>query len=312
MKKKKFSRVLVVLGGTSGERAISLESGRACIKALKKKGYKVSTFDSKKKPLNLIDKNKTDVIFNALHGKDGEDGVAQSYFEYLRIPYTHSGINSSYNAMNKIISKEIFRKNKIITPLYFVLKKKIYNKINLNKILKKKGMSFPIVIKPVNEGSSIGVKICKNISELNKDSKSLFKKYIELILESYIGGQEIQVAVLNKAPLGAIELEPKRKFYDYKAKYSKAAKTKHIMPANLKESKYKEVLKIAKKAHHILGCKGITRSDFKFFKNRFYLLEINTQPGMTSLSLVPEIASHKRISFENLVEKLLLNASLNR
>ena len=308
----KNKRVLVILGGTSGERAVSLDSGRACIKALKKKGYKVSTFDPKKKPLNLIDKNKTDIIFNALHGKNGEDGVAQSYFEYLRIPYTHSGINSSYNAMNKIISKEIFRKNKIITPLYFVLKKKIYNKINLNKILKKKRMSFPIVIKPVNEGSSIGVRICKNISELNKASKSLFKKYIELIFESYIGGQEIQVAVLNKAPLGAIELEPKRKFYDYKAKYSKAAKTKHIMPAKLKESKYKEVLKIAKKAHHILGCKGITRSDFKFFKNRFYLLEINTQPGMTSLSLVPEIASYKRISFENLVEKLLLNASLNR
>ena len=308
----KNKRVLVILGGTSGERAVSLDSGRACIKALKKKGYKVSTFDPKKKPLNLIDKNKIDIIFNALHGKNGEDGVAQSYFEYLRIPYTHSGINSSYNAMNKIISKEIFRKNKIITPLYFVLKKKIYNKINLNKILKKKRMSFPIVIKPVNEGSSIGVRICKNISELNKASKSLFKKYIELIFESYIGGQEIQVAVLNKAPLGAIELEPKRKFYDYKAKYSKAAKTKHIMPAKLKESKYKEVLKIAKKAHHILGCKGITRSDFKFFKNRFYLLEINTQPGMTSLSLVPEIASYKRISFENLVEKLLLNASLNR
>ncbi len=308
----KNKRVLVVLGGTSGERAVSLDSGRACINALKKKGYKVSTFDPKKKPLNLIDKNKTDIIFNALHGKNGEDGVAQSYFEYLRIPYTHSGINSSYNAMNKIISKEIFRKNKIITPLYFVLKKKIYNKINLNKILKKKRMSFPIVIKPVNEGSSIGVRICKNISELNKASKSLFKKYIELIFESYIGGQEIQVAVLNKAPLGAIELEPKRKFYDYKAKYSKAAKTKHIMPAKLKESKYKEVLKIAKKAHHILGCKGITRSDFKFFKNRFYLLEINTQPGMTSLSLVPEIASYKRISFENLVEKLLLNSSLNR
>jgi D-alanine-D-alanine ligase len=173
-------------------------------------------------------------------------------------------------------------------------------------------MNFPIVIKPVNEGSSIGVRICENILELNKASKFLFKKYIELILEPYIGGQEIQVAILNNAPVGAIELEPKRKFYDYKAKYSKAAKTKHIMPANLKKPKYKEVLKIAKKAHHILGCKGITRSDFKFFKNQFYLLEINTQPGMTSLSLVPEIASYKRISFENLVEKILLNASINR
>ena len=308
----KNKKVLVLLGGTSDERAVSLDSGKACVKALKKKGYQVSTFDPKKKSLNLIDKNKTDIIFNALHGKDGEDGVAQSYFEYLKIPYTHSGIISSYNAMNKIISKEIFRKNKIKSPLYFVLKKGAYNTTKLNKILKKKRMNFPIVIKPVNEGSSIGVRICKDILELNKASKSLFQKYIELILETYIGGQEIQVAVLNNDPLGAIELEPKRKFYDYKAKYLKSAKTKHIMPANLKKSKYKEVLKIAKKAHNILGCKGITRSDFKFFKNQFYLLEINTQPGMTSLSLVPEIASYRRITFENLVEKILLNASINR
>ncbi len=308
----KNKRVLVVLGGTSGERAVSLDSGKACVKALKKKGYKVSTFDPKKKALNFINKKKVDIIFNALHGKGGEDGIAQSYFEYLGIPYTHSGINSSYNAMNKIISKEIFKKKKIKSPLYFVLKKEFYTIGMLNKILKKKKMNFPLVIKPINEGSSIGVKICKNILDLNRASKLLFKKYIELIVETYIGGQEIQVAVLNNNPLGAIELEPKRKFYDYKAKYSKAAKTKHIMPANLKRSKYREVLQIAKKAHNILGCKGITRSDFKFFKNKFYLLEINTQPGMTSLSLVPEIASYKRISFENLVEKILLNASINR
>ncbi len=308
----KNKKVLVVLGGTSGERAISLDSGKACIKALKKKGYKVSTFDPKKKSLNFIEKNKTDIIFNALHGKDGEDGVAQSYFEYLRIPYTHSGITSSHNAMNKIISKEIFKKHKIRSPIYFVLTKEVYKKIKLTKILKKRKLNFPIVIKPTNEGSSLGVKICKNIFELNKAAESLFKKYIELILEKYIAGQEIQVAVLNQVPLGAIELQPRRKFYDYKAKYSKAAKTKHIMPANLKKSKYKEVLKIAKKTHDILGCKGVTRSDFKFFKNKFYLLEINTQPGMTSLSLVPEIASYKRISFENLVEKILLNASINR
>ena len=308
----KNKKVLVVLGGTSGEREVSLDTGKACIKALKKLGYDVSVFDPKKKALHLIDKNKVDIIFNALHGKDGEDGVAQSYFEYLKIPYTHSGIISSNNAMNKVISKEIFKKNKIKSPVYFSLKKKNYKSIELNRILKRKKMKFPIVIKPVNEGSSIGVRICKNIIQLNKDSKLLFKKYKELILENYIGGQEIQVAVLNKEPLGAIELEPKRKFYDYKAKYSKAAKTKHIMPANLKKSKYKEVLKIAKKAHHVLGCKGITRSDFKFFKNQFYLLEINTQPGMTSLSLVPEIASYKGISFENLVKKILLNASVNR
>jgi len=308
----KNKKVLVVLGGTSGEREVSLDSGRACVKALKKIGYRVSTFDPKKKPFNLIDKNKTDVIFNALHGRDGEDGIAQSYFEYLRIPYTHSGVISSYNAMNKIISKEIFKKNKIKSPEYFVLEKEDYNKIKLNKFIKRKKIKFPIVVKPINEGSSIGVKICKNILDLNKSTKSLFKKYAELIFEPYIGGQEVQVAVINGDSLGAIELKPKRKFYDYKAKYSKAAKTKHIMPANLKKSKYKEVLQIAKKAHNALACKGITRSDFKFFKNQFYLLEINTQPGMTNLSLVPEIANYKGISFENLVEKILFNASLNR
>tara|TARA_B100000579_G_scaffold113628_1_gene90921 strand:+ start:479 stop:1330 length:852 start_codon:yes stop_codon:yes gene_type:complete len=281
-------------------------------KALKKIGYKVSTFDPKKKPLNLIDKNKTDVIFNALHGKDGEDGVAQSYFEYLRIPYTHSGVISSYNSMNKVISKEIFKKNKIKSPKYFVFNKDDYNKIDLNICIKKKKIKFPIVVKPINEGSSIGVQICKSIIDLNKSTKFLFKKYSELIFEPYIGGQEIQVAVINGLPLGAIELQPKRQFYDYKAKYSKKAKTKHIMPANLKKSKYLEVLRIAKKAHNALGCKGVTRSDFKFFKGQFYLLEINTQPGMTDLSLVPEIASYKGISFENLVEKILLNASINK
>jgi len=308
----KNKKILVVLGGTSGERKVSLDSGRACAKALRKIGYKVSTFDPKKKSYNLINKHKTDLIFNALHGKDGEDGVAQSYFEYLRIPYTHSGVISSYNAMNKIISKEIFKKNKIKSPKYFVLEKEDYSKVKLNMSIKKKNIKFPIVVKPINEGSSIGVKICKNILDLGKSIKKLFKKYEVLIFEPYIGGQEIQVAIINGSSLGAIELEPKRQFYDYKAKYSKAAKTKHIMPANLSKSKYKEVLKIAKKAHDTLGCKGITRSDFKYFKNKFYLLEINTQPGMTNLSLVPEIACYKGISFENLVEKILLNAGINR
>ena len=175
-----------------------------------------------------------------------------------------------------------------------------------------KKIKFPIVVKPTNEGSSIGVRICKNIQDLNQSLKTLFRKHLELIFEPYIGGQEIQVAVINGNPLGAIELEPKRKFYDYKAKYSKAAKTKHIMPANLIRSKYREVLQIAKKANDALGCKGITRSDFKFFKNKFYLLEINTQPGMTNLSLVPEIADYKGISFQNLVKKILFNASLNK
>ena len=308
----KNKKVLVVLGGTSGEREVSLDSGSACVKALKKIGLKVSTFDPKKKSLSLINKKKVDVIFNALHGKDGEDGVVQSFFEYLRIPYTHSGVVSSYNAMNKVISKEIFKKNKIQSPEYFVLEKRNFNIIELNNSIKRKKIKFPIVVKPINEGSSLGVRICENIQDLNKSSKFLFNKYEELIFESFIGGQEIQVAVINGSALGAIELQPKRKFYDYKAKYSKAAKTKHIMPANLKKNAYNKVLQIAKKAHNALGCKGITRSDFKYFNNQFFLLEINTQPGMTSLSLVPEIANYRGISFENLVKKILFNASLNR
>ena len=308
----KNKRVLVVLGGTSGEREVSLDTGKACIRALKKKGYYVTTFDPKKKPLNLINKSKSDVIFNALHGKGGEDGVAQSYFEYLRIPYTHSGVISSYNAMNKISSKEIFKKNKIKSPKYFALHKSIFLKRELQINIKRQKIRFPIVVKPTNEGSSIGVRICKNFDDLLKSTKTLFKSFEKLIFEPFIGGQEIQVAILNDIPLGAIELEPKRKFYDYKAKYSKKANTKHIMPPNLNKSQYKEVLQIAKKAHKALNCKGVTRSDFKFYKNNFYLLETNTQPGMTSLSLVPEIANYKGISFENLIEKILLNASLNR
>ena len=312
MNKKKFKNVLVVLGGNSGERDISLSSGKACIKALKKKKYNVSTFDPKFKNLNLINKRRTDVIFNALHGKNGEDGIAQSYFEYLKIPYTHSGVISSYNSMNKIISKEIFIKNKIKTPKFLTTQKTEFNIQKLKKNLNKKIIKFPIVVKPVNEGSSLGVKICKNIKKLSRESKKLFKKYDQLIFEEYIAGQEIQVAVINNISLGAIELVPTRSFYDYKAKYTKKAKTKHIMPARLNKKKYDEVLKIAKKTHQVLGCKGVTRSDFKFFNNKFNLLEINTQPGMTNLSLVPEIANYKGISFENLVEKILLDASINR
>jgi D-alanine-D-alanine ligase len=310
--KKKFKNVLVVLGGRSGERAVSLDSGKACIKALKLKGYKVSTFDPKLKNFNLINKNNTDVIFNALHGRDGEDGVAQSYFEYLKIPYTHSGVISSFNAMNKINSKEIFIKNKIKTPKFFSVRKIDFKKIFVLGLIKYKKIQFPIVIKPINEGSSIGVEVCQNKEKLLKSASQLFAKYDELIFEEYIGGQEIQVAVINGNSLGAIELVPKRLFYDYKAKYTKKAKTEHVMPARLSKKKYEEVLRIAKKTHKVLKCRGVKRSDFKYYKDIFYLLEINTQPGMTSLSLVPEISRYKGLTFENLVEKILLDASINR
>ena len=310
--KKKRKNVLVVLGGNSKEREISLQSGKACLKAIKKLGYAAKTFDPAKKSLNKIDSSKVDIIFNALHGKGGEDGTVQNYFEYLKIPYTHSGITSSINAMNKIISKEFFEKNNILSPKYFVLSSKNITRNKIKNSIKRSKLSYPIVIKPSDEGSSIGVEICRNFKALSKSANSLKRKYKNLIFEKYIGGQEIQVAVMNGKGIGAIELRPKRGFYDYKAKYYKSANTAHIMPADLSKKDYKRVLKISEKVHKILGCKGITRSDFKFFNKKFYLLELNTQPGMTDLSLVPEIAKYKGISFTKLVKKMILDASVNR
>ena len=311
MKKFKLKKILLVLGGNSRERQVSLSSGKACFTAIKKLGYKVEKFDPAKKSFDKI-KKKTDIIFNALHGKDGEDGFAQSYFEYLDIPYTHSGVVSSMKAMDKEISKKIFKNFTILSPRYFVLSKKNNRKKTLIKLIKKNKINFPIVVKPTNEGSSIGVKILKSKKNFFKETNNLFKSYQKLIFEQYISGQEVQVAVINNKGIGAIELKPKRKFYDYKAKYLKSAKTSHVMPANISLNKYKEVLKIAEKAHKILKCRGVTRSDFKFFKNKFYLLEINTQPGMTDLSLVPEIAKYKGISFEQLVNKIILDAGTNK
>lgn len=309
MSKKK---ILVVLGGNSKEREISIKTGIACIAAIKRLGYKVEKFDPKTKSFFDIKKTKSNIIFNALHGEEGEDGYAQGFFEYSKIPYTHSGVLPSMNAMNKTISKKIFIKNKIKTPSYLFIKKNNYNVSKLSKIIKVKKLKYPLVVKPNSEGSSIGVKICKNYKILKKNTTALFKIYDALIIEEFIGGQEIQVAVLNGKALGAIELQPKRKFYDYKAKYSKSAKTNHIMPANIIKKKYDEVLEIAERTHKILGCRGVTRSDFKFINNKFYLLETNTQPGMTDLSLVPEIASYKKISFDKLVLQLIMDASINK
>ncbi len=309
MPKKK---ILVVLGGTSREREVSLESAKSCITALKKTGYQVSKFDPKFLPISEIGKTDADVIFNALHGKGGEDGRVQSFFEYFRIPYTHSGVLSSMIAMNKYFSKQLFIKNRIRTPNYFFLNRKDYLSVNLMKKIKKNKLNFPIVIKPNDEGSSIGVKICKNLNSLKTQFKKSNKNYDNLIFETYIPGKEIQVAVVGGKSIGAIELRPKRKFYDYKAKYKKSAKTQHIMPAEISKKKYKEALRISKKANKILKCKGIVRCDFRFYKNKFFLLEVNTQPGMTSLSLVPEIAKHSKISFVQLVKWMANDASINR
>mgnify|MGYP001383049746 FL=1 len=302
--------IVVLMGGLSGERKISLLTGKACSKALKKKGYKVVDLDAKGYFVEKLRKLKPKIVFNALHGKYGEDGFVQSILESLKIPYTHSGVLSSSLAMDKELSRLIFIKNNLKVPKYFLLQKD--HEGNLNKKINNKKIKFPIVIKPINEGSSLGVSICKNKKQFTSKYKKLMRNYDRILVEEYIPGREIQVAVMGEKALGAIELVPRRQFYDYTAKYSNSAQTQHIMPAPLSPKKYKEILGLAKKAHKLLGCKGITRSDFRFFNNKFYLLEINTQPGMTKLSLVPEIALYSGIKFEDLVVKMIKDASCNR
>jgi D-alanine-D-alanine ligase len=210
--------------------------------------------------------------------------------------------------MDKELSKKIFIKNKILTPKYF---KYSFNKSkkNLIKLIENK-LKFPVVIKPINEGSSVNVFICNKSNIFDK--LMLLKEYKKIMIEEFIAGREIQAAIIGSKKLGAIELKPKRKFYDFQAKYNPKAKTKHIIPVNLEKRKHDELMKIALKAHNLLKCNGVTRSDFKFFNNKFYLLEINTQPGMTKLSLVPEIAAYKGISFIRLIELLLKDAFANK
>ncbi|WP_075502152.1 D-alanine--D-alanine ligase [Candidatus Pelagibacter communis] len=304
MKKK----ILIISGGISKEREISLQTGSQVAKELKKNGYKIKTCEPDYELFNITKKYKPNLIFNALHGQYGEDGYIQSILENIGIPYTHSGVISSAKAMDKEISKKIFIENKILTPKFIKFSyDRSYSELNLN--IKKK-FGFPVVIKPINEGSSVNVYIC-NKSNLKRRLKKL-KFYKEILIEQFIPGREIQAAILGNIKLGAIELIPKRKFYDYEAKYNSKAKTKHIIPVDLTKKKFKELMNISLKVHKLLGCRGVTRSDFKYYKNNFYLLETNTQPGMTKLSLVPEICSYRGISFIKLIRLLLDDASTNK
>ena len=297
-------RILILGGGISGERSISLKTAKAVRNCIKKK-YNCKIVEPDENLTKNIDRFSPHVVFNALHGRFGEDGFIQTYLESKGVRYTHSGVLSSMMAMDKEISKKLFIKNKILTPKFQKIKTNL-NKKEVIKLLKKK-IKFPVVIKPINEGSSLGVYICNEKNIINNLKK--LKAYDEILVEEFIPGREIQVAILGKKKLGAIELKPKRKFYDYKAKYSSKAKTKHIIPVNIKTKEYQNVMNIALKAHKVLKCRGVTRSDFRFNNGKFYLLEINTQPGMTNLSLVPEIALHHGINFFSLIDWIIKDAS---
>ena len=301
----KKKRILLLLGGPSKERKVSMQSGSAVCKALNSLGYEVIKIDPTYKFTNFK-KFNCSLAFNALHGQFGEDGIIQKYLEKQKISYTHSGVKASALAMDKVKSKKQFIKQGINTPKYKIIKKisDLENQISNSKF----------VLKPINEGSSVGVLIFDNLKKINKlQIKKYIKKYKKLLQEEFIEGKEVQVAVMSNRPLGAIEIQPKRKFYDFDAKYNPKAKTKHIMPARINKTIYKQILKLALRAHNSLGCKGVTRSDFRVSNSdKIYILETNTQPGMTSLSLVPEIAKFKGISFKQLIKWIVLDASIRR
>ena len=307
MKKK----ILLVAGGYSNEREISLLTAKSVYLALKKnKKYNLKIIEPDGNFIKKLRLYKPDVVLNLLHGRYGEDGYIQSILESEKIKYTHSGVKSSSIAIDKELSKKLFTKNNILTPKYvkFEFKKNIIKK-NIIKLIKKK-LDFPVVVKPINEGSSVNVYICNKSNLINNLYK--LQNYGEVLIEKFIPGREIQVAIFGSQKLGAIELKPKRKFYDYEAKYNPNAKTEHIIPVKISKKNYDKVTDLALKAHNILQCRGVTRSDFRFYKDRFYLLETNTQPGMTSLSLVPEIANNNNISFIQLIEKIIKDASINK
>ena len=304
MKKK----ILVISGGFSKEREISIQTGIQVAKELKKNGYIVKVCEPDNEIYKIVEKFKPNKIFNALHGQFGEDGYFQTILENIGIPYTHSGVEASAKAMDKEVSKKLFIKNKILTPKYIKFDfDRPYSKLQ-NQI--QNSFGFPVVIKPIAEGSSVDVFICNKLNF--KKKIKLLENYKKILIEEFIPGREIQAAILVKKKLGAIELKPKRKFYDYQAKYNPKAKTEQIIPVDLSKKKYEQIMKISSKAHNLIGCRGVTRSDFKYYRGKFYLLEINTQPGMTKLSLVPEIAAFRGISFIKLIELILKDASTNK
>tara|TARA_B100001123_G_scaffold403078_1_gene491224 strand:- start:5 stop:925 length:921 start_codon:yes stop_codon:yes gene_type:complete len=306
-----MKKIVIIAGGYSKEREISLLTAKSVVKELNKNNkYKLKIKEPDGNFVKELRSYKPDLVLNLLHGRYGEDGYVQAILESEKVKYTHSGVLSSSLAIDKELSKKIFIKNNILTPKYlkFIFKKKLNRKDVIKKISKK--LKFPVVIKPINEGSSVNVYIC-NRSNFFKNLSNL-RGYGEILIEKYIPGREIQVAILGKKKLGAIELVPKRKFYDYEAKYNSKAKTEHIIPVKISKKNFEKVTNIALKAHKLLKCRGVTRSDFRFFNNKFYLLEINTQPGMTSLSLVPEIARYNNINFNELIEKIIADASINK
>lgn len=304
------THIAVLMGGWSKEREVSLNTGRACTRALEEAGYQVTQVDAKPDIARVLDDMQPDVAFNALHGKWGEDGVVQGVLETLKIPYTHSGVLASALAMDKPRSKTVFRDAGIA-----VAESKV---VALEEAASEHKMALPYVIKPVAEGSSVGVHVVTR--EANGppatllDERDIYGDFV--MMERFIPGLELSCAVLADVALGVTEILPLEGFYDYKAKYEEGA-SKHVLPADIPPRIYRKIQQYSLMAHSALGCRGVSRTDFRFDEKagdegELILLEVNTQPGMTGTSLVPELAEHAGHSFAELVHWMVQDASLDR
>jgi D-alanine-D-alanine ligase len=305
----KFKRVAVLLGGRSPEREVSLVSGRACAKALREEGFEAIEIDAHHDLAERLREAKVDAAFNALHGRWGEDGCVQGLLELMAIPYTHSGVLASAVAMHKERAKAVFRAAGL--PLADSIM------ANRKEAAERHLRTPPYVIKPVNQGSSVGVYIVRAgdnrpPAALGADDWSFGE---EVMLEDYVPGRELTAAVMGERALAVTEIVPKTQFYDYEAKYA-AGGSEHVVPAKIPASVTQEAMRLATRAHAALGCRGVSRTDFRYDdtngQNRIIVLEVNTQPGMTPTSLVPEQAAYTGMNFRSLVRWILEDASCDR
>ncbi len=295
--------VAVLMGGWSAERNVSLTSGAACAAALREAGYRVTEIDINRDIALVLANLRPDVCFNALHGPAGEDGSIQGLLNIMAIPYTHSGVEASAIAMNKPQAKAVFMRAGLRCPEGYVRR--------LDDIFERTTLSLPLVVKPLNQGSSVGVQILRRrVNELLADANWSYGE--QVLVEKYIPGRELTVGVLEGQPLCVTEITSDRGFYDYGAKYEPGGSV-HVLPAPLPDAVTEEALATAARAHDLLGCRGVTRSDFRYDDTgnphgALYLLEINTQPGMTATSLLPEQAEFCGYDFPELVTRIVENA----
>jgi D-alanine-D-alanine ligase len=309
---RKFEHVAVLMGGWSAEREVSLSSGKGCAEALEGEGYRVTRIDVDRGLTERLRELKPDVCFNALHGKGGEDGIVQGVLEMLEIPYTHSGVLASALAMDKAKAKIAFAEAGIPVAEHRIVPRLEAAKAHV--------MPPPYVIKPVAEGSSVGVFVVRedHVHPPQELTSAEWSFAEEVMAERYIAGRELTCAVMGDKPLGVIEILPAEglAFYDYQAKYAPGG-SRHVLPAEISPNIYSLVQKLSLKAHQALGCRGISRADFRFDDRpdgtgELICLEVNTQPGMTVTSLVPELASHSGLTFGDLVRWIVEDASCNR